>query len=114
MMTTTLKMKTTIIKTVTFFIVINMIYSCSNNKNNNANTAASPLKNTDTLVISGTVKSLTFGKDGYTSDVQTAKEGTFAALVSIVNVGGQNNYKTCEVGDAGWIGGIHTPKINCQ
>ena len=111
-MTTTLKMATTIIKTLFLLLVMNLAFSCSNNNNNSPSTGAkaqndATKQNTpDTIIINGTVKALTFGKDGYTADVRTAKEGNYNALVSIVNVGGRENYKSCEVGDTVTFEGI--------
>ena len=111
-MSTTLKMATTIIKPLCFLLVMNLAFSCSNNKNNSPSTGATTQnevakQNTpDTIIINGTVKALTFGKDGYTADVRTAKEGNYNALVSIVNVGGRENYKTCAVGDTVTFEGI--------
>lgn len=105
-MKATLKMKTPIVKTVTLFMAMNLIFSCSNSKNNNVNTATLNNKSTDTLIVNGIVKTVTFGKDGYTADVQTAKEGTYAALVSIVNLGGREYYKSCEMNDTVTLEGI--------
>lgn len=99
------KMMATTIKTLLLFLVMNLTLSCSNNKNNSPNTNTTPQNaiikegNTDTLIITGTVRSVTFGKDGYTAEVQTDKEGIYVALISIVNVGGRENYKPCDVGD---------------
>ena len=104
-MTTTIKIKSTAIKTLWLLLVMNLVFSCSDNKNNSPKTdamaknAAITEKSADTLVINGMVKTITFGKDGYTADVQTDAEGIYAALVSIVNVGGRENYKECNVGD---------------
>jgi hypothetical protein len=104
-MTTTIKIKTTSIKALSFLLVLNLASSCSDNKNNNtkaettAQNVATTEKAADTISITGTVKAIAFGKDGYTADVQTDNEGVYAALVSIVNVGGREKYKLCDVGD---------------
>ncbi len=98
-MKTTFKIRATAIKALSLLLVMNLAFSCSNNKNNNLGTAATNEKSAESLTINGTVKAITFGKDGYTADVQTEKEGVYAALVSIVNVGGRENYKPCDVGD---------------
>jgi hypothetical protein len=104
-MTTAIKIRTTTIKTLLLLVVMNMVLSCSDNKKNTSNESASTQNNVlnekaaDTISITGTVRAITFGKDGYTAEVQTDAEGIYAALVSIVNVGGRENYKSCEVGD---------------
>lgn len=104
-MTNCIKVSTTAIKMLLLLAAINLSYSCSNKKNNNPNaneTAQNVVANegnTETIVINGTVKEIAFGKDGYTAQVATEKEGIYAALVSIVNVGGRENYQQCNVGD---------------
>jgi hypothetical protein len=104
-MTTAIKIRTTIINTLLLLLVMNMVLSCSDNKNNTSNVSTSTQNNAlnektaDTISITGTVRAITFGKDGYTAEVQTDAEGIYAALVSIVNLGGRENYKSCEVGD---------------
>jgi hypothetical protein len=103
-MKTTIKIGTTAVKTLLLLLVLNFAFACSDTNMNTqkadatTQTVATTEKATDTLTINGTVKTITFGKDGYTAEV-TNKEGTYAALVSIVNVGGRENYKPCEVGD---------------
>ena len=104
-MTNCIKVSTTAIKMLLLLAAINLSYSCSNKKNNNPNAnettqnAVANEGNTETIVINGTVKEIAFGKDGYTAQVATEKEGIYAALVSIVNVGGRENYQQCNVGD---------------
>jgi hypothetical protein len=100
-MKTTLKMMTTTIKTLLLLLVMHLTISCSNSPSTDsmAQKIATNEKNADTIIINGTVRAVAFGKDGYTADVQTDTQGVYAALVSIVNVGGRENYKSCEVGD---------------
>ncbi len=104
-MSTTIKMRATTIKTLMLLFSMSCAFSCTDNKNNTSSTDATTQnvtitgKAADTMTINGTVKVITFGKDGYTADVQTGANGIYAALVSIVNVGGREKYKTCEVGD---------------
>jgi hypothetical protein len=104
-MTTTLNIRETAIKTLLLLLVLNLTFSCSNNKNNTpkedatTQTAANKAKSVDTIIVNGNVKAITFGKDGYTAEVQTETEGVYAALVSIINVGGRENYKSCDIGD---------------
>lgn len=104
-MTNCIKVSTTAIKMLLLLAAINLSYSCSNQKDNNPNSNETTQNvvadegNTETIVINGTVKEIVFGKDGYTAQVATEKEGIYAALVSIVNVGGPANYKQCNIGD---------------
>ena len=104
-MTTTIKIRATAIKTLLLLLVMNLTFSCADKNNNMPKTDAMTKnvamneKNTDTILINGIVKTITFGKDGYSADVQTDTQGIYAALVSIVNVGGPENYKPCDVGD---------------
>jgi hypothetical protein len=79
---------------IVFLFVMNLFFSCSDIKKTNTKT-----KPGDSININGTVTAVNFGKDGYTADVQTEGEGTFIAMVSIPNLGGRQNYKTCDVGD---------------
>jgi hypothetical protein len=53
----------------------------------------------ESITISGTVKKITSGKDGYSAEVQTDSNGVYAAMVSIVNMGGPDKFKSCVVGD---------------
>ena len=100
---TTIKIKTTFIKLLMLLCVMNATFACSNAKNNTPNAtnenATVVDKAAESVTIKGTVQKITFGKDGYTADVQTENNDIYAALVSISNVGGPDNYKTCEVGD---------------
>lgn len=50
-------------------------------------------------MISGKVESIEFGKDGYTAKVKTEKNEIYYATISIVNVGGPENYKKLKEGD---------------
>ena len=53
----------------------------------------------DKNTISGKVESIEFGKDGYTAKINTTKNEVYFATISIVNVGGQENYKKIKEGD---------------
>ena len=53
----------------------------------------------DKNTISGKVESIEFGKDGYTAKINTAKNEVYFATISIVNVGGPENYKKLKEGD---------------
>jgi RecG-like helicase len=99
-MTTTIK--SIAIKTLALLVTMSLIISCSNNNTTKADktpkNAVADAKSTESITVNGTVKSVSYGKDGYIADVQT-ESGNYAALVSIVNVGGRENYKSCEIGD---------------
>jgi hypothetical protein len=104
-MKNTLKTMTTTIKTLFLLLTINIILSCSNDKNNPPKTedtvqnAPTHAKSVESIIVNGIAMEIAYGKDGYTAQVQTDTEGVYTALVSIINVGGRENYKACEVGD---------------
>jgi hypothetical protein len=52
----------------------------------------------DKNTVSGKVASVEFGKDGYTAKINTDKNEIYFALISIVNVGGPQNYKQLKEG----------------
>lgn len=53
----------------------------------------------DKNTVSGKVVSIEFGKDGYTAKINTDKNEIYFALISIVNVGGPQNYKQLKEGE---------------
>lgn len=53
----------------------------------------------DKNAVSGKVESIENGKDGYTAKINTDKNEVYFATVSIVNVGGPENYKRFKEGD---------------
>lgn len=53
----------------------------------------------DKNTVSGKVISVEFGKDGYTAKINTDKNEIYFALISIVNVGGPQNYKQLKEGE---------------
>lgn len=61
------------------------VISCTSMKNGNA--------------VSGKVESIENGKDGYTAKINTADKQVYFATISIVNVGGPQNYKQLKIGD---------------
>lgn len=89
---------TNAIKVTTLFFMLNMAWACSGQQSHH-NHAAGTQNAEAAVTIHGIVRAVTFGKDGYTAEVLTDAAGTCSALVSIVNVGGRENYKSCEVGD---------------
>ncbi len=61
------------------------VISCATMKENNS--------------VSGKVDSIESGKDGYTAKITTAAKEVYFATISIVNVGGPQNYKQLKIGD---------------
>lgn len=57
------------------------------------------MKENNNNVISGKVDSIESGKDGYTAKITTDKKEVYFATISIVNVGGPQNYKQLKIGD---------------
>lgn len=53
----------------------------------------------DKNTVSGKVVALEFGKDGYTAKINTDKNEIYFAVISIVNVGGPQNYKQLKEGE---------------
>lgn len=53
----------------------------------------------DKNTVSGKVVSIESGKDGYTAKISTDKNVFYFALISIVNLGGPENYKKLKEGD---------------
>jgi hypothetical protein len=88
-------------------LAICMAYSCSNEKNNMQENAANEAA-TQLAEIKGAVKTIVFGKDGYTAEVQAQSGGSYTALVSIVNLGGREHFQQCNIGDEVTFKGIGT------
>lgn len=57
------------------------------------------MKNNDNSAVSGKVESIESGKDGYTAKINTDTKEVYFATISIVNVGGPQNYKQLKIGD---------------
>jgi hypothetical protein len=57
------------------------------------------MKNDTNGAVSGKVESIESGKDGYTAKITTDKKEVYFAVISIVNVGGPQNYKQLKIGD---------------
>lgn len=53
----------------------------------------------DKNTVSGKVESIESGKDGYTAKISTDKNEIYFATISIVNVGGPENYKQLKEGE---------------
>jgi hypothetical protein len=74
------------LKKLSFLVLLmNFVISCACMKDKNT--------------ISGKVESIENGKDGYTAKINTDKNEVYFATVSIVNVGGPQNYKRFKEGD---------------
>ncbi len=114
-MTFTIRIVTTTLKTLSLFCVISAAVACSSNEKSSTPTTADATtqaaattdkKMVASITITGIVNTITNGKDGYTADVKTDNDGTYAALVSISNLGGPDNYKRCTVGEQVTFKGI--------
>lgn len=53
----------------------------------------------DKNTISGKVESIQSGKDGYTAKINTDKSEVYLATISIINLGGPQNYKQLKVSE---------------
>ena len=74
------------LKKISFLILLmTFIFSCATMKENNT--------------VSGKVDSIESGKDGYTAKITTDAKEVYFATISIVNVGGLQNYKQLKIGD---------------
>ncbi|WP_347050833.1 hypothetical protein [Flavobacterium olei] len=68
-------------------VLMTFIISCTGMKSNNNAT------------VSGKVDSIESGKDGYTAKITTDNKEVYFATISIVNVGGPQNYKQVKIGN---------------
>lgn len=57
------------------------------------------MKNDTNAVVSGKVDGIEAGKDGYTAKITTDAKEVYFATISIVNLGGPQNYKQLKIGD---------------
>ncbi|MCV2487444.1 hypothetical protein OD917_21095 [Flavobacterium sp. SH_e] len=57
------------------------------------------MKNDTNAIVSGKVDGIEAGKDGYTAKITTDSKEVYFATISIVNVGGPQNYKQLKIGD---------------
>ncbi|WP_269237744.1 hypothetical protein [Flavobacterium flavigenum] len=67
------------------FVLMTFVISCACMKDKNT--------------VSGKVESIESGKDGYTAKINTTKNEVYFATISIVNVGGPQNYKQLKEGE---------------
>lgn len=74
------------LKKISFlFVLMTFVISCATMKENNT--------------VTGKVDSIESGKDGYTAKITTNAKEVYFATISIVNVGGPQNYKQLKIGD---------------
>jgi hypothetical protein len=74
------------LKKISFlFLIMTFVISCACMKDKNT--------------VSGKVESIESGKDGYTAKISTDKNEIYFATISIVNVGGPENYKQLKEGE---------------
>lgn len=71
-----------------------------------ATTAKSEVAATKNETIAGRVTAIEYGKDGYTAKVNTLEKGEYAALVSIVNLGGPDHYQQVSINDEVIFSGV--------
>jgi hypothetical protein len=107
-MTTTIKFRTIKFTTLLVLGAMSLFSACSEEKSNapktDATAQAAPAApttspSTESITINGMVTAITLGKDGYSADVQTEKDGIYAAMVSMVNLGGPDKFQSAKVGD---------------
>lgn len=88
---------TTPIKFISFLSCFFFILSCGTPTNTSqVKGSMEPIEN---ITISGKVQSIENGKDGYMAMVQTKTNGDYNSIVSIVNLGGPDNYQRFNIGD---------------
>ncbi|CAC9973348.1 hypothetical protein DBB36_13675 [Flavobacterium sp. WLB] len=76
------------LKRISFLVVLmTFVISCTT------------MKNDKNSAVSGKVESIESGKDGYTAKINTDTKEVYFATISIVNVGGPQNYKQLKIGD---------------
>lgn len=91
-------MKTLSISIISLLITLTF-FSCStsNDQENNSE---------QIITISGAVRSIEDGKDGYTAKIETKDAQNYFALVSIVNLGGPDKFKRFKIGDQVTLTGV--------
>ncbi|MFK7806726.1 MAG: hypothetical protein AB8F74_02895 [Saprospiraceae bacterium] len=91
------------IKLITTLFALAILTACNNNESTTTETAAVPTE----ITITAKVEEITFGKDGYTATLLTENGKAYDAILSIVNLGGPDNYQKMNVGDLATIQGIN-------
>ncbi len=89
------------IKTIVLFFAAVLTVSCATqtNEEQQVQEAAETNETNEVTTISGTVRAIENGKDGYTASVETANGETYNAVISIVNLGGPENFSRLKIGD---------------
>jgi len=75
-----------------------LIFSCGTPTD--VEQAKGSLEPVENITISGRVQSIENGKDGYMAMVETKANGVYNAVISIVNLGGPDNYQRFTIGDS--------------
>ncbi|WP_316633261.1 hypothetical protein [uncultured Flavobacterium sp.] len=76
------------LKRISFLaMLMAFVISCTSMKSNSNN------------LVSGKVDSIESGKDGYTAKISTDAKEVYFATISIVNLGGPQNYKQLKIGN---------------
>lgn len=57
------------------------------------------MKDSSSNTVTGKVDAIEAGKDGYTAKISTDSKEVYFATISIINVGGPQNYKQLKIGD---------------
>lgn len=81
------------------FILITSLYATACNSSENQQSTNKVVKPVESITVSGTVEAIDSGKDGYTAKIGTKDNETYAALVSIVNLGGPDKFVRFKLGD---------------
>lgn len=61
------------------------------------------------MTINGLVTAITYGKDGYTANIETKEKKAYTALVSIPNLGKDGGYQSLDMGDQAILQGRLLP-----
>lgn len=85
------------VKLISFFAFCFLILSCD--APTDTDQAKGSLEPAENITISGNVQSIEYGKDGYMAMVETKENGAYNAVISIVNLGGPDNYQEFNIGD---------------
>lgn len=88
---------TQLLKEIILALTILTLFSCGDAPSEE--TAKSSTEKVESKTIAGKVKSIAYGKDGYTAQVNTVESGEYAALVSIINLGGPDHYQQVNIND---------------
>lgn len=95
-----------LLRAALLFMSLNLAFSCVNSGENPTDGDTAQEVTNAPIAIIGKVLKLTTGKDGYTADIQTETDGNYTALVSMINMGGPENFQSCAVGDVVTLKGV--------